>query len=57
MNKVTAKVVGTTITFYRLGEGPPVILVGGGATDRTATTPLDTAEEVAGMVTNAVVES
>jgi pimeloyl-ACP methyl ester carboxylesterase len=31
---------GTTIAFDRLGDGPPVILVCGGSTDRTANAPL-----------------
>ena len=39
METVTSK-DGTTIAFDRLGEGPPVILVGGGPTDRSANAPL-----------------
>jgi pimeloyl-ACP methyl ester carboxylesterase len=39
MERVTSK-DGTTIAFDRLGEGPPVILVCGGSTDRMANTPL-----------------
>src|ERR687898_2699225 len=35
MNRVTSR-DGTTIAFDRLGDGPPVILVCGGSTDRTA---------------------
>lgn len=31
---------GTTIAFDRLGQGPPVLLVGGGPTDRFANAPL-----------------
>jgi pimeloyl-ACP methyl ester carboxylesterase len=31
---------GTTITFDRLGDGPPVILVCGASTERSATAPL-----------------
>ena len=31
---------GTTIAFDRLGDGPPVILVGGGSVDRSANAPL-----------------
>jgi hypothetical protein len=31
---------GTTIAFDRLGEGPPVILVCGGSTDRMVNAPL-----------------
>jgi pimeloyl-ACP methyl ester carboxylesterase len=31
---------GTTIAFDRLGDGPPVILVGGGSVDRMANAPL-----------------
>jgi hypothetical protein len=31
---------GTTIAFDRIGEGPPVVLVSGGSTDRTANAPL-----------------
>ena len=31
---------GTTIAFDLLGDGPPVILVSGGSTDRTANAPL-----------------
>jgi hypothetical protein len=30
----------TTIAFERSGDGPPVILVCGGSTDRTANAPL-----------------
>jgi len=39
MNKVTSR-DGTTIAFDRLGEGPPVVLVCGGSTDRMANAPL-----------------
>ena len=39
MNKVTSS-DGTTIAFDRLGEGPPVILVCGGSTDRSSNAPL-----------------
>ena len=39
MNEVTSK-DGTTIAFDRLGDGPPVILVCGAATDRMANAPL-----------------
>ena len=39
MNEVTSK-DGTTIAFDRLGDGPPVILVCGGSTDRMANAPL-----------------
>ena len=39
MNKVTSR-DGTAIAFDRLGEGPPVILVCGGSTDRMANAPL-----------------
>jgi pimeloyl-ACP methyl ester carboxylesterase len=39
MNTVTSR-DGTTIAFDRMGEGPPVILVGGGSTDRMANAPL-----------------
>ena len=39
MNKVTSS-DGTTIAFDRLGDGPPVILVCGGSTDRMANAPL-----------------
>jgi len=39
MNRVTSS-DGTTIAFDRLGDGPPVILVCGGSTDRTANAPL-----------------
>jgi pimeloyl-ACP methyl ester carboxylesterase len=39
MNTVTSK-DGTTIAFDRLGEGQPVILVGGGPNDRSANAPL-----------------
>ena len=31
---------GTTIAFDRLGDGPPIILVGGGTVDRSANAPL-----------------
>jgi pimeloyl-ACP methyl ester carboxylesterase len=31
---------GTTIAFDRLGDGPPIILVGGGSVDRSANAPL-----------------
>jgi pimeloyl-ACP methyl ester carboxylesterase len=41
MNTVTSK-DGTTIAFDRLGDGPPVILVCGGSTDRMANAPLAT---------------
>jgi pimeloyl-ACP methyl ester carboxylesterase len=41
MNTVTSR-DGTTIAFDRLGEGPPVILVCGGSTDRSANAPLAT---------------
>ena len=41
MNRVTSS-DGTTIAFDRLGEGPPVILVCGGSTDRSANAPLAT---------------
>jgi pimeloyl-ACP methyl ester carboxylesterase len=39
VDKVTSK-DGTTIAFDRLGDGPPVILVCGGSTDRMANAPL-----------------
>jgi pimeloyl-ACP methyl ester carboxylesterase len=39
MNEVTSN-DGTTIAFDRLGDGPPVILVCGGSTDRMANAPL-----------------
>src|SRR5215216_7216116 len=39
MNTVTSR-DGTTIAFDRLGNGPPVILVCGGSTDRMANAPL-----------------
>src|SRR5919112_2463967 len=39
MNRVTSR-DGTSIAFDRLGDGPPVILVCGGSTDRMANTPL-----------------
>src|SRR5215203_7504508 len=39
MDTVTSK-DGTTIAFDRLGDGPPVILVCGGSTDRMANAPL-----------------
>jgi pimeloyl-ACP methyl ester carboxylesterase len=39
MNRVTSR-DGTTIAFDRLGDGPPVILVCGGSTDRTANASL-----------------
>ncbi len=39
MQTLTSK-DGTTIAFDRLGEGPPVVLVGGGPTDRSANAPL-----------------
>jgi hypothetical protein len=35
MQSVTSR-DGTTIAFDRLGDGPPVVLVCGGSTDRTA---------------------
>ncbi|MGH2652843.1 MAG: alpha/beta fold hydrolase [Actinomycetota bacterium] len=41
MNQVTSN-DGTTIAFDRPGEGPPVILVCGGSTDRMANAPLAT---------------
>ncbi len=41
MNNVTSK-DGTTITFDRLGDGPPVILVCGGSVDRMSNAPLAT---------------
>jgi pimeloyl-ACP methyl ester carboxylesterase len=39
MDEVTSR-DGTTIAFDRLGEGPPVVLVCGGSTDRMANAPL-----------------
>ncbi len=39
MNKVTSR-DGTAIAFDRLGDGPPVIMVCGGSTDRMANAPL-----------------
>jgi pimeloyl-ACP methyl ester carboxylesterase len=39
MNRVTSS-DGTTIAFERSGDGPPVILVCGGSTDRMANAPL-----------------
>jgi len=39
MNKVSSS-DGTSIAFDRTGEGRPVILVGGGSTERTANAPL-----------------
>jgi Alpha/beta hydrolase family len=39
MNRLTSS-DGTTIAFDLLGDGPPVILVCGGSTDRTANAPL-----------------
>jgi pimeloyl-ACP methyl ester carboxylesterase len=39
MNRLTSS-DGTTIAFERSGDGPPVILVCGGSTDRTANAPL-----------------
>jgi pimeloyl-ACP methyl ester carboxylesterase len=39
MDTVSSK-DGTTIAFDRMGEGPPVILVSGGSTDRMANAPL-----------------
>jgi pimeloyl-ACP methyl ester carboxylesterase len=39
VNQVTSN-DGTTIAFDRLGEGPPVIMVCGGSTDRMANAPL-----------------
>src|SRR5919112_5197119 len=44
MNRVTSR-DGTSITFDRLGDGPPVILVCGGSVDRMSNAPL--AEELA----------
>jgi len=44
LSKIQAK-DGTTITFDRLGDGPPVILVCGGSVDRMSNAPL--AEELA----------
>src|SRR5829696_3211549 len=48
MDKVTSE-DGTTVAFDRLGDGPPVILVCGASTDRTANAPL--AELLAGHFT------
>jgi pimeloyl-ACP methyl ester carboxylesterase len=39
MNTVTSR-DGTTIALDRSGEGPPVILLGGGPNDRSANAPL-----------------
>ena len=39
VNKVQSK-DGTTIAFDRVGDGPPIILVGGGSVDRSANAPL-----------------
>lgn len=39
MEKVTSK-DGTTLAYDRLGDGPAVVLVGGGSVDRTANAPL-----------------
>jgi len=39
MNTVSSR-DGTTIAFERLGDGPPVVLVCGGSTDRIANAPL-----------------
>jgi pimeloyl-ACP methyl ester carboxylesterase len=39
MNTVTSS-GGTTIAFDQLGDGPPIILVGGGSVDRSANAPL-----------------
>jgi hypothetical protein len=39
VNRVTSS-DGTTIAFDRLGDGPPVILVCVGSSDRTANAPL-----------------
>ena len=39
MNKIASS-DGTTIAFDRLGEGPPVVLVCGGSTDRSANASL-----------------
>ena len=39
MNRLTSS-DGTTIAFERSGDGPPVILVCGGSTDRTANAAL-----------------
>jgi hypothetical protein len=39
MQSVTSR-DGTTIAFDRLGDGPPVVLVRGGSTDRTANAAL-----------------
>jgi hypothetical protein len=44
MDKVTSR-DGTQIAFDRLGDGPPVIVVGGAMCDRALTGP--TAEELA----------
>jgi pimeloyl-ACP methyl ester carboxylesterase len=41
MNTVTSR-DGTTIAFDRMGDGPPVILVSGGSTDRSANAPVAT---------------
>jgi len=48
MNRVTSK-DGTAIAFDRLGDGPPVVLVGGGSVDRSANAPL--AAQLAGHFT------
>ena len=39
MDKVPSK-DGTTISFERLGSGPPVVLVCGGSVDRSSNAPL-----------------
>lgn len=39
MNTVTSS-DGTTIAFDRLGEGPPVVIIGGGPTHRSANAPV-----------------